>query len=66
MEDIKNRQRKVDLEQMDNESVDAISAKIGKKVEVILKKALNDCNSILNIYGLKIEFGYQIQQIKDK
>lgn len=64
MESINERKRQVDLEKLDIENLDAIGEKLGNRVNVILKDALQNCNKILNIYGLEIVFGYELKETK--
>ena len=58
-----DRKKKVDLEKMTIETLDETSKQLGNKVNLILMEALEKSNAILNIYGLKLEMGWEITPI---
>lgn len=60
------RKREVDVEKMGVEQVDQLSQKLGDKVSEILNKTCEECNRLLNIYGLEIEVNYNIKEKKKK
>lgn len=50
--DLKDRERKVDVENMSIEQVDQLSVQIGEKVRGICDEAADKINAILAIYGM--------------
>jgi len=58
-----DRPKKIDLEKMAIETLDETSKQLGNKINLILKNALKESNAILNIYGLKLEMGWEIKPV---
>lgn len=64
--EVKDRERKVDVEKLNLDQVDALSAQIGKEISKIMDEANLKCNQLLNIYGLQTQIGYKITKLKKK
>jgi len=64
--ELKDRERKIDIEKLTFEQADALSAQIGKEIARIMDEANIKCNSILNIYGMQTKIGYKITKINEK
>lgn len=50
--ELRERERKVDLNSMSTDQVDEISAQLGDKVREICDEAVAKANRLLNIYGM--------------
>ena len=47
------RERKLDISKLPAEQVDVISKQIGEKIRQICDKAVEEANTLLNVYGMK-------------
>ena len=47
-----NRERKLDINNMPPEQVDAISKQLGDRIREICDKAVEEANRLLNVYGM--------------
>jgi len=56
----KQRVRTINVENLDNEQLKAIEAKLIEKVSPIVAKAIEDANKFLNPYGLTANIGFEI------
>lgn len=63
MNNINNRERKVDIDALNPESIEQISAKLGQKLGEILQKAAEEANSFLKIYGLVVKVAYDVEPL---
>lgn len=61
-----DKERKVNVEKMSNEQVDNLSERLGNKIADILNKAAEDCNRLMNVYGLEILVNYKMKPNKAK
>lgn len=57
--DISKRKRKVDLNKMDSDKVEALGEELGKKLGAITNEAQNKANRIASIYGFKVVVAIQ-------
>ena len=64
--ELKDRERRVDINSMTADQADALSAQIGKEIAKIMDSANLKCNELLNIYGLQTQIGYKIVKIGTK
>jgi hypothetical protein len=64
--DVKDRERKVDVNKLSIEQADALSVQIGKEISKIMDEANLKCNQLLGIYGLETQIGYKITKIGAK
>lgn len=64
--ELKDRQRKIDINSLSPDQADALSAQIGKEIAKIMDEANNKCNALLNIYGLETQIGYKVTKIGEK
>lgn len=70
---IDDRERKVNLEKLSEQSVDQISSELNKKVQKFMKETqkqreqieqkLQEVNSLLKIYGLNLIVGYEMKKL---
>lgn len=63
---MKNRTRKVDVDNDPNINVEELSQNISGKVNKIVDKAIEEANQILGIYGLSAKMQICIEQEKTK
>ena len=59
-DNIRKRDRKVDVEKLDETQLDSIGEALGKKIGAISDKAAEDVNQIMNIYGIKAKVVIQL------
>lgn len=64
--ELKDRERKVDINSMTLEQADALSAQIGKEIAKIMDEANLKCNALLNIYGMQTQIGYKVVKLGTK
>ncbi len=65
-ENHKIRKRSVDLKKLSAEQADSLGKQVGDEIAKIMDEANNQCNKMLNIYGLQTQIGYQIVQVPEK
>lgn len=58
--------RLVNLENMNDESIDGIIVQVSQKVSDILNKAKADSEKLLSRYGLTIDLGYEVRAKESK
>jgi hypothetical protein len=58
-----NRQRKINVEKMSNEELEALQAKISNKIISIVNNAVNEANKYLNVYGMEARMHLEIGQL---
>lgn len=61
--DLKDRVRKIDVESLPVEQVDALSAQISQKVYSITDEAAAKVNAILNIYGIECKMAIKYTKL---
>lgn len=61
--ELKNRERKLDVEKLTLEQADALSVQISEKVKEINDKAINEANRFLNVYGMEAKMVIVIDKI---
>ncbi len=61
--ELKDRERKVDVNKMTPDQVDVLSAQIGEKVRNICDDAANRVNAILNIYGMSAKIAIKFNEL---
>lgn len=59
---MKTRKRNVDIQKLDNETLDNLSIQIGEKVKDIIDNAIVEANKILNIYGMEAKMEVVIKE----
>jgi hypothetical protein len=64
--ELKDRERKIDVEKLSIDQADALSAQIGVAIGKIMDEANLKCNQLLNIYGLQTQISYNILKIGEK
>lgn len=64
--ELKDRERKINVDSLSLEQADALSAQIGKEIARIMDEANIRCNAILNIYGMETKIGYKLTKIGKK
>lgn len=55
------RERSIDVSKMDAKQVEELGEQIGAKITAKLKKPLEEVEKFLEVYGLEIEFGYNVK-----
>jgi len=65
MNDIKNRQRKINVEDLTDEQIANLEKEIGDKIRNIVDDACGDANKILNIYGLKVLMKMEFKKLEE-
>ena len=58
------RKRKVNVEKLDDKTVDSLQVELSKKVTEICDKACEDANKLLNIYGLQAKMQIALEEKK--
>jgi hypothetical protein len=58
-----NRQRKINVEKMSNEEIEALQAKIANKIISIVNNAVNEANKYLNVYGMEARMHLEIGKL---
>lgn len=61
--DLKNRERKVDVNSLPAEQVDVLSQQIGDKVRSICDEAAEKVNAILSIYGMSAKIAIAFNEL---
>jgi len=61
--DLKDRERRLDLNQMTNEQVEQISLQVGTKVRDICDDAASKINAILGIYGASAKIAIKFDKL---
>jgi hypothetical protein len=56
------RKRQVDVEKMDDQTLEKTQAELSKKVMEIVDKACEDANKLLNIYGLQAKMQIALEE----
>lgn len=56
------RKRKVDVEKMDDKTLEKAEEELSKKIGQIVDKACADANKLLNIYGLQAKMQISLQE----
>jgi phage gp36-like protein len=56
-----SKTRSVDVSKMEVKQVEDLSAQIGAKITSTLKKPMEEVERFLAVYGLEIEFGYNVK-----
>lgn len=64
--ELKDRERKVDLNKMSVEEVDVLSVQLGAKMKAICDEAVAKANAILNIYGASAKMQIEISELDQK
>lgn len=64
--ELKDRERKIDINAMSLAQAEALSAQIGKEIAKIMDEANLKCNELLNIYGMQTQIGYKIVKLGTK
>ena len=57
-----NRERKVNVENMDNEQIRVVEDQISAKLRVIIDNACEEANKLLNIYGLEAKMQFSLDK----
>lgn len=60
----KRRKRKVNVEKLDDKTVNNLEIELSKKVTEICDKACEDANKLLNIYGLQAKMQIALEEKK--
>ena len=58
---MEGRRRKVNVENMSDESLKKLEEEIGKRVSAIWQEAAEKANELLNIYGLEVLVNYKLR-----
>lgn len=58
-----NRERKVNVEKMSNEELEALQSKISNKISSIVNNAIKESNKYLNVYGLEARMHLEIGKL---
>jgi hypothetical protein len=64
--EVKDRERKVDVNSLSITQADALSVQIGKEIAKIMDEANLKCNELLKIYSLETSIAYKITKIGAK
>lgn len=64
--DLKDRERKVDINSMSQEQVDALGVQIGDRVRQICDETADKVNAILKIYGMSAKIAIAFDTLPDK
>ena len=59
---ITKRERKVDVQQLDDKVVDNLQIELSKKVTEIVDEACEKANKLLNIYGLQAKMQIALEE----
>ncbi len=65
MQQLKDRERKVDVNQMVPEAVEVLSKQIGEKIRSITDEAAEKVNAILKIYGMSAKMAISFDGLTD-
>ena len=60
-----DRIRGVDINKMSEEEFQQVMDKLGKKVSEKIKSAFEESNKLLNVYGLKVVFNYELRPLEN-
>lgn len=55
------KKRSIDISKMGEQQIEELSTQLGAKITNTLKKPLEDIQKLLDVYGLDIEFGYNVR-----
>lgn len=61
--ELKDRERKVDVNMMSPAEVDILSIHLGNKIKAICDEAVAKANAILNIYGASAKMQIEIKEL---
>lgn len=61
--ELKDRERKVDVNKMSPEEVDVLSVQLGNKIRAICDEAVAKANEVLNIYGASAKMQIEINEL---
>jgi hypothetical protein len=50
---LKDRERKLDINLLSPEQADVVATQLGEKIKQICDKAVEEANTLLNIYGMQ-------------
>ena len=64
--ELRDRERKVDINKMSDSDLDNLSAQIGDKVREITDEAVNKVNALLGIYGLSAKMLIKFNKMPKK
>lgn len=64
--ELRDRERKIDINQLDSAQVDSLSEQIGEKVRQICDEAAAKVNAILNIYGASAKIAIAFEGLPEK
>jgi hypothetical protein len=62
----KKRVRKVDVEKLDDKSIDNLQMEISKKITEITEEACEKANKLLNIYGFQAKMQIALEEKQEK
>lgn len=63
--ELKDRERKIDVNKLSGDEVDNLSKQIGDKVREICDEAATKVNAILKIYGMNAKIAIQFDELPD-
>ena len=64
MVQLNNRERRVDVEKLEESQVDALSEQIGKRLQSLIDEAVNEANRIVKVYGLEAKMQFSIKPVQ--
>lgn len=63
--ELKDRERKISIDNMSQNEVDNLSAQVGDKMREICEEAAKRANSILNIYGMSAKIAIAFEELPE-
>jgi len=64
--ELRDRERKIDVNALSQEQVDQLSLQIGDKVREICDEAAGRVNALLGIYGMSAKIAIQFDKLPEK
>lgn len=58
-----NRERKINVDKMSNEELEALQAKLTDKISTIVNDAVSEANKYLKIYGMEARMHLEIGKL---
>jgi len=62
----KRRKRTIDVEKMSPEQAQRTADQLSGEINKIMKNAYDESNKLLNIFGMKLEYGFEIMAKDEK
>ena len=66
MVNLKERTRKVKVEELDDATLESLEAQVGEKFREIIDKACEEANRIAKPYGFQVKMAFVTEELEDK